>query len=137
MKKFEEFIKDGKVVKMTPDYQQANSLFSNAKKRYEDLKSLPLNEENAPFRFESAYEVIREAIQSFLSVEGYKPYSHEAIFAFALEQKLLDQFQSYQMDRYREIRNDINYRGERATIEEAKEIILFVKNILLFLEKKR
>lgn len=136
MKKFEEYIKEGKVQKKNPDPAEARSLFFQAKDRMADLFNLPLTEINASFRFEDAYEVLREALQAFLSIEGYKSYSHEAIFSFAQEKEIVLERKIQQADRYREIRNDINYRGKKVTLEEAKEIIDFMKQILPPLEKK-
>lgn len=136
MKPFIEFVKEGKAVRKSPDLGEAKSLIAQSKRRLNDIQELPLNKDNASFRFESAYESIREALQAFLSIEGYKPYSHEAIFSFALEKKLLHEHEIFKADRYREIRNDINYRGKTVTVEEAREIILFVKQIMPNLEKK-
>tara|TARA_Y100000310_G_C20562928_1_gene753959 strand:- start:85 stop:507 length:423 start_codon:yes stop_codon:yes gene_type:complete len=136
MKEFKEFIKQNKVLKKKPDPAQARSLFLQAQERMQDLLTLPLKEKNASFRFEDAYEVLREALHSFLAKEGYKPYSHEAVFAFACENSLVSKEDAHKADRFREIRNDINYRAKRVTIEETKEIIEFVKRILSVLEKK-
>ncbi len=136
MKAFKAFVEEGKVVKKHPDPSEARSLFAQAKARLEDLRALPLGEANAPFRFEDAYEALREAVQAFLSLRGYKPYSHEAVFAFALEQELLPEGRARTADRYREIRNDISYRGKRVTVQEAEEILAFVGEVMPFLERK-
>lgn len=136
MKTFREYIKEGKVLKKTADLAEARSLFFQAKERMKDLFNLPLTEINASFRFEDAYEVLREALQAFLSKGGYKSYSHEAIFSFAREKEILSEGKALQVDRYREIRNDINYRGKKVTLEEAQEIITMVKEILPILEKR-
>ncbi len=136
MKAFTQFIKENKVIKKSPDPAEARSLVTQAKERLADLKVLPLNKKNASFRFESAYEVLRELLQAFLAAEGYKPYSHEAIFSFASERKLLPESKAMQADRYREIRNDINYRGKKVTVMEAKEIMYFVKQNFGAVKKK-
>lgn len=136
MKGFKEYIADGKVIKKSADFAEARSLFNQAKDRFSDLLLLPLHEKNAPFRFEDAYEVLREALQSFLSAQGYKCYSHEAIFSFAGEHMLLSEIKTAKADRYREIRNDINYRGKKVTEQETRDAILFVQETLRELEKK-
>ena len=136
MKNFKEYLNEGKVLKKTPDPGEARSLFIQAKERFSDLRQLSLNEKNASFRFEAAYEALREAVQSFLSNEGYKSYSHEAIFSYALDYGLLSEVNAVKADRYREIRNDINYRGKKVTEQEAKDMIHFVRDILLTLEKR-
>lgn len=100
------------------------------------MKSLDITEQNAAFRFEDAYEVIREAVQAFMALEGYKPYSHEATVSFGYDKKLLSEPESNSFDRYRQIRNDITYKGKNTTKEEAKEIISFAEITLKILEKK-
>tara|TARA_Y100000310_G_scaffold311030_1_gene356914 strand:- start:2137 stop:2565 length:429 start_codon:yes stop_codon:yes gene_type:complete len=136
MKSFKEYILNKKVKKRSPDPAEARSLILQATERMKDLINLPLNEGNASFRFEDAYEALREALQSFISLAGYKSYSHEAIVSFAFENKLLSEAQTNRADRYREIRNDINYRGKRIIIEEANEIIKFVEDLLPVLKSK-
>lgn len=136
MKPFREFLLEGKALTRSPDPAEAASLLLQAERRLSDIITLPLNESSASFRFEHAYEAIREALQAFLSMEGYKSYSHEAIFSFAQEKHLAPEMDMLRADRYREIRNDINYRGKRATVTEAKEIIAFAERILPLLRKR-
>ena len=134
MKEFQAYLKEGKVKKKRIEIAEAQSLITQSKERMADLHHLPLTEKNASFRFEDGYEALREALQAFLALDGYKPYSHEAVFCYALEQNLLSEAQYHQADRYREIRNDINYRGKIVTVEEAKELIEFVETLLPILE---
>ncbi|MFH1408292.1 MAG: hypothetical protein ABIH34_00120 [Nanoarchaeota archaeon] len=129
MKTFEAFIKEMKVKKGSPDPIEAQSLFKQSEQRLSDLIMLPLSDSNASFRFESAYEVMREALQAFLALRGFKPYSHEAIFVFCKEHELLSMSEYMKGNRYREIRNDINYRGKTVIKSDAEEIILFVQNL--------
>ena len=56
MKTFIEFVGEGKVKKVQPDKVRAKSMLSQSLSRINDLKSLPLSEEAASFRFEDAYE---------------------------------------------------------------------------------
>ncbi len=131
MKTFKEYLTEKKVNVQSPDPAEAESLLNQAQARLADLLSLSLNEKNASFRFESAYECLREAVQSFMAREGYKPYSHEAVVVYAAEKGLLNEKEAISFDRYREKRNDLNYRGQKLTLEDAKEIITFAKNTLL------
>ncbi|MBS3119518.1 hypothetical protein J4475_01715 [Candidatus Woesearchaeota archaeon] len=136
MRKISDFVKEGKIIKGSPNPAEARSLFAQAEERLKDVGKLPLSEKNASFRFEDAYEVIREALQSFLALEGYKPYSHEAVFSFALERKLLQEGEVLKADRYREIRNDINYRGKKVAAEETGEIIGFARKVIPELRRR-
>ncbi len=136
MKSFQDYLKEKKVHKKTIELAEARSLIRQAKERLTDLGDLPLTERNAAFRFEDGYEILREALQAFLALEGYKPYSHEAVFAFALERRFLSEAEFHKVDRYREIRNDINYRGKIVTVEETEELISLVRTIFPKLEKE-
>ncbi|MFH2021383.1 MAG: hypothetical protein ABIJ34_08285 [archaeon] len=130
MRSFEEFLAEGKVVRGVPDPSESGSLKKQAIMRINDLKLLPIGEQNASFRFESAYESIREILQSYLAADGYKAYSHEAIIAFAKENSIISEADAFEANRIRQIRNDINYRAKLVTPYEAKEAIDFADKII-------
>ncbi|MAF35581.1 hypothetical protein CL622_00495 [archaeon] len=136
MKTFQLFVRERKVIVGSPDPAHARALISQARERFKDLCGLPISRQSAPFRFEAAYEVVKEAIHAFLALEGYKPYSHEAIFSFAFERSLLTETYVRKADRYRMIRNDINYRATTVTIKDTKEILKYTKQTLIILERK-
>ncbi|MBI2668361.1 hypothetical protein HYX14_00825 [Candidatus Woesearchaeota archaeon] len=134
MKSFKDYILEKKVAKKSPEVAEAQSLLRQAQARLHDLHSLSLDPQNAPFRFESGYEVLREALQAFLAKEGFKPYSHEAVFCFGFERGLLSEAEYFKADRFRRIRNDINYRGKLVTVEEARELLVFIDTVVPKLE---
>lgn len=136
MKTFKEFVEEGKVKKDQPDKTRAKSMLSQGEARMADLKTLPLNDENAPFRFEDAYEAVREVLQAFMFLEGYNPYSHDAIIVFGYEKGLLTEAEFRRWDRNRKIRNDIHYRSEKTTIEETKDAIGSADELIKGLKKK-
>jgi len=111
-------------------------MFAQGEARMRDLKSLPINDETAPFRFEDAYEAVREVLQAFMFSEGYNPYSHDAVIVFGYEKGLLTEAEFRRWDRNRKIRNDINYRSEKTTIEETKEAIEKASELMEKLRKK-
>lgn len=135
-----EYIKENKVKSGSPDPAQARSLFEQSAARLHDVRSLVITDQNASFRFEHIYECLRETLQAFMALEGYKPYSHEATIAFGKDHLLLNDAETSILDRYREIRSDIIYRGEKMTVDEAKEALAFAEQLhqklsVLFLEK--
>jgi len=125
MKFIHTYLAEGKVKQISKDPAMARSLIQQAEARLYDLEHLPLTSENASFRFEGGYECVREAVQAFMAYDGLKPYSHEAVISFARERGLLSESETAAFDRFRKIRNDINYEGEKTTVEETKEIIRF------------
>jgi uncharacterized protein (UPF0332 family) len=135
MRRLEEFEAEGKLKRGSPNLAEAESLKAQALDRLSDLMSIPLNEKNCSFRFESAYESLREMVQSFMAAKGYKPYSHDSIVAFGFHEKILTEFESYEFDRTRQIRNDINYRGKKVTVDETKALIAFAEQVIYRLVK--
>lgn len=119
-----------------PDPAKARSLMRQARRRIDDVASLPLAEDVAAFRFEDAYEAVREAVQAHMARDGYHVYGHEALPAYALEQGLLSRGDAERLDRFRKKRNDINYRGQEARIEETRRAIQWAKEIVAALEER-
>lgn len=127
IKTFREYLEEGKAHKVNPNRARAASLLRQADARLRDLERLPIDDESAPFRFESAYEALRETTQALLEADGYTPKSHEAIIAYIGEKRILAQDITYRLDMMRIKRNDINYRAEIVTAKEAKQAIAFAK----------
>ena len=82
---FEWYLKLGKAKKKTPDTEEAHALLTKAQKRVNYIERQTLTSDSAQFIFEDTYEALREASQSFMSIHGYKPYSHEATISFLHE----------------------------------------------------
>ena len=118
MKNFEYYIKvEEKVRKVSPNISEAKGLMENGVKDLERTKEIKLSEDNASFVFKNIYDCIRSILQAFLSKEGYKSYSHEAIIAFNMQKGNISKFEAYKLDKFRQLRNDIEYRGAKATID--------------------
>ncbi|MBI3033019.1 HEPN domain-containing protein [Candidatus Woesearchaeota archaeon] len=127
---FERYIKSGKAKRKTPDKEEAKALLSKAEKRMKYLREL--NDETTNLVLEDAYEAAREATQSLMSLQGFKPYSHEATISF-LKKYYITEFNEYQInqfDRFRELRNNSVYKAELIVIEDAKKCIDFSKEII-------
>ena len=110
-----------------------NSLTDMCQKKIIFLNSLEINELSSPTIFVSYYEVLRKIIEAIAIKEGYKVYSHEAFFYFLKEKK--EELIALRFDKYRKLRNGINYYGKDIDINEvikAKEdIIKFIKILKL------
>jgi len=82
-----------------------------------------IDQQSASYVFKNAYEVIRTAINSRMAENGYRPYSHTATIAFARDRMNITKAEATRINRYRKLRNSIQYRAERVTVEEAREIV--------------
>lgn len=119
---FEEYIERGKVRKESIDPSQAGSLLKRSKSKFETMEKLGVTEDTATDYLENVYESCKMLVQSLMAAEGFKPYSHEAVIAYAIDELDLDMINTNTLNRYRKLRNDISYRGEIATKNEAKNI---------------
>ena len=132
--KFEDFIGKGQVRKTSKDISLAKSLVRTAYSDLKFLNTIPLNENSARKVIGNYYDVLRSIMEAIAALSGYKVYSHEA-FAYFLREKgevaIAEKF-----DRFRRIRNKINYYGKDISIEEAKENSDEIKKIINALKLK-
>jgi len=119
---FEEYIERGKVREEKPDPSQASSLLKRSDSKFQTMEKLGIDEDTATDYLENVYESCKILVQSLMAAEGFKPYSHEAVIAYAIDELELDMVNANTLNRYRKLRNDISYRGEIATEKEAKNI---------------
>lgn len=131
---FEEYLERGKVRSENTDPSQARSLLRRSKSKFETMEKLELGEDTATDYLENVYESCKMLIQSYMAAEGFKPYSHEAVIAYAIDRLELDMVNSNTLNRYRKLRNDISYRGEIATVNEAESIKKLYKELKSELE---
>ncbi|HLD06985.1 MAG TPA: hypothetical protein VJC16_05655 [Candidatus Nanoarchaeia archaeon] len=118
---FEDFFKEGKVRKASVDKELARSLIKTAESDLVFLKNAEINGNSARKVFTGFYDVLRSVIEALAILDGYKVYSHEA-FTYYLKEKN-ENNASIQFDRLRKIRNRINYYGKDISVEEVKESI--------------
>ena len=131
---FDDFIKNGIIRTSFKDTALAKSLLQNIKKDIKFLDSLKINENSARRLMVNYYDILRGVLESISAIDGYKIYSHEA-FVYFLKKKGEELF-SIKFDRFRKIRNSINYYGDDISIEETKDNIEKMKEMINILVKK-
>jgi len=115
--------KDKKFIKeITQDTYLIDSLIKSSKKRFESSKRLKLDNITVSAKISLIYESIRELLEAFAIKKGFKIYNHECFCAF-LDEICKDKVSSEEFNRFRKIRNQVNYYGRETSIEEAKIII--------------
>ena len=132
--KFKDFIKQGQARTASKDKSLAKALIQNAKRDIGFLDSLKINEQSSRKLMTNYYDVLRSIIEAISSLDGYKIYSHEA-FTYFLKEKN-EEILSIKFDRFRKIRNSINYYGEDIPVEETKENIREIKKMIKILYDK-
>ncbi len=131
---FQNYIRNGKVQKQLPNINRAKALINKAEKR---LKYLPtLNQETSSIVFEDIYNALREASQSLMMTQGYKPLSHEAVIAYLRDKENLNTQEIYKLDSYRKLRNKSVYETEKISTIKTKESLQFAKELIKKIKTK-
>jgi len=111
----------GFVKKTRTNPELARSLIEMSKIKEETVNSSKLNDNNISAYLPMAYDSLREILEAICVMNSYKVTSHVCI------EKLLKSLypnQSFKdFDRFRYIRNSINYYGKKVGLEEGKVII--------------
>lgn len=122
---FENSLIEGKAKKVAPNRIRAFSLFKSSIQAIETAKVIRLNPGSSKSVLRELYEGLREYCEAIGYLKGYKFQDHESITYF-LKDVLKEHSISAKFDRYRKLRNGINYYGEDidiATVKEASEEI--------------
>lgn len=117
--KLKDFIEKGDVKRVSKDISLAKSLINSAENDLKFLRKLEINENSTRTIMSSYYGVLRSVLEAIGILNGYKMYSHEA-FTYFLKEKNEDLIAG-KFDRFRKIRNKINYYGKDISVEETKE----------------
>ena len=129
---FENSLREGKVKKVTPNKIRASSLFKSSIQAIETAKVIQLNTDTSKTILREFYEGLREYCEAIGYLDGYKFLDHESI-GFFIRDILKEQSLFKRFDRYRKLRNGINYYGEDIDIETLKkteiEIPIMIKEL--------
>ena len=131
---WEDCIRKDVARKSTKDKELAESLLRMSERRIIFIEKVVIDDSNAPIILADGYESLREVCEAVLAIKGYKVYSHECITSF-LKEILNEDLLADGFDRYRRIRNSINYYGAVITKEEAMKGLKDIKEIILQLRK--
>ena len=117
-----------------PNKIRASSIFKSSIQAIETAKIIQVNENTLKSIFRELYEGLREYCEAIGYLRGYKFLDHESIGYF-LRDVIKEQSASDKFDRYRKLRNGINYYGEDIDIETVKEAIIEIPKLIKELEK--
>jgi hypothetical protein len=116
---FKDFIREGVARKTTKDNLLIKSLVKTSEEDLKFISKLELTEISARKIMSNYYDILRAILEALAILKGYKIYSHEAFTSFLEfigEKNISEQF-----DRFRRIRNQINYYGKDISVEEVRE----------------
>ena len=118
---FESFIKSGKVIKGEKDFDKSKALIKMSDNSLMTASKIQINETSAAIVLTVTYESMRELLEAMCLREGYKVYSHEAYTAFL--KNINDHELAEKFDRFRKLRNGVNYYGDSVSETLAKSTI--------------
>ena len=131
---FENSLREGKTKKVIPNKIRALSLIKSSAQAIETTKAISLNANSVKTILRELYEGLREYCEAIGYFKGYKFLDHESIGYF-LRDILKEQSIYGKFDRYRKLRNGINYYGEDIEVGTVREAIIEIPKIIKELEK--
>ncbi len=133
---FQDCIEEGKAKKTSINRIRTKSLFKSSRQAIITAKSIPLAESSLKTIFRELYEGFRECCEAIGYLKGYKFFDHLSITYF-LRDILKQKYVAMKFDRYRKLRNNINYYGEDINISTVKEALKEIPKIINFLKKNK
>lgn len=126
---FRTILESGRARKVPINKIRALNLFKSSNQAIQTAKVISLNEESSKTIFRELYEGLREYCEAIGYTKGYKFLDHEAITYF-LTDVLKERIVASKFDRYRRLRNGINYYGESIDIETVKLALLEIPKLV-------
>ncbi|HLC70443.1 MAG TPA: hypothetical protein VJI32_00415 [Candidatus Nanoarchaeia archaeon] len=125
-------LQEGYVKKVPLDKIRAKSLLKSSEDALLAVKEISLKEHNYASILRELYESLHQYCEAIGYLKGYKFASHEVITSF-LADILKENDLALHFDRYRKLRNGINYYGKsisKETVEKAQmEIPSFIQKL--------
>jgi len=117
----DECFRKGHIKKTRIDEELARSLIEMSAIKEGAVKTARITEKNVSAYVSMAYDSLREVMEAVCVLRGYKILSHLCLGE--LLNKILQDFDYNGFDRFRYIRNGINYYGTKIDFAQGKEII--------------
>ena len=110
------------------DKETIKTLLSSSERIYNFIKSLEINENSSDIIFRELYEAIRQLGEARWRLLSYEPLNHEISLDGISDLEIKHKIYLNHLPRFKKIRNDLNYRGIKIEVSQAKEIFEFWKN---------
>ena len=133
--RWQDFIDEKKVKKTNKDLSKTKSLVNMSDNLIKLFSKIDIDESTSSAVFVNYYEALRQIVEAVATINGFKVYSHEALTSF-LSEILKEDLISNKFDRFRFLRNGVNYYGEQIEVELSKESKTDILNIIKILKSK-
>ena len=121
----EIWLKSGVLRNRQRDIEKIKSMINSAEINAKVTKNIKLNEDTATLIFREIYESVRQLGDAKWWLLGYEPTNHEISMEILKEFDIKEKVKLNSLDRFKKTRHDVNYRGFRATVSQAEEILDF------------
>ena len=121
------------VKEVSVDANLIDSLKISAEKRMETAKRLEIDATTASTLVSLYYDSLRELLEALSILNGYKIYNHDCYCAFLKELLGKDEL-GESFDRFRKIRNGINYYGKDIRPDHAAELVEEIMRLISDIE---
>lgn len=134
MNNFEIALKNRKARIVPINKIRAKSFIISSEEAIKNAKEIPLSEGKQKTILRELYEGLRQFCEAIGYSKGYQFFDHESI-TFFLKEILKEDLISVKFDRYRKLRNGINYYGNELSLITAKESLAEIPKIIRELKK--
>ncbi len=127
----DECIKKGLLKRTKTSRELVLSLIEMSDVKEDVVKNSRINQKNVSVFVSLAYDSLREILEAICILRGYKVMSHACIGVVV--KRLIKEFDLSSFDRFRYIRNSINYYGTKVDFNQGKDLIkkiLEMKNLM-------
>jgi len=134
MSNLEISIKNRKVRRVQINAIRAKSLIKSSEEAIKNAKEIILAEGKQKTILRELYEGLRQFCEAIGYLKGYQFLDHESI-TFFLDEILKEKIIAGKFDRYRKIRNGVNYYGNELLLETTKEALNEIPKMISELKK--
>ena len=107
---------------ISPDQDMAAALRKTSMHKAFSAAQLEMREETIAAKISLSYDAVRELLEAFALLKGFKIYNHVCYASF-LSTVLNQETLAEEFDILRKVRNDINYYGKAVSETEAETVL--------------
>ncbi|MEK6824175.1 MAG: hypothetical protein AABY06_04015 [Nanoarchaeota archaeon] len=134
MTNFEINIKNRKVRIVQINLARVKSLIKSSQEAIANAQEISLKEGKQKTILRELYEGLRQFCEAIGYSQGYQFLDHESL-TFFINDILRENFLASKFDRYRKIRNGINYYGNELELLIVKDALLEIPKMISLLKK--
>jgi hypothetical protein len=119
------WVKTGILRRRDRDDERIKSMINSASTNARAAIKIKLNDETATLIFREIYESVRQLGDLNWWLLGYEPTNHEISIEILKEMNIKEKVKLNNLERFKQIRHDANYRGFRVLVSQTEEITEF------------